>query len=148
MKSEKVMKFGNVENNCRFICRVFAVVIMGIFLSGCGIMPMWASISHTIGDAVLSLSTGKSSGEHGLSFITGRDCQFIRVIDGQDICMTEKAYVDYLISLDCEIYTWNILNRVSCKKSSPPPKTSAGSLHLTGKKGNLDGKHILSELRT
>ena len=143
MKSEKVMKFGNAKNNCR----ILAVVIMGAFLSGCGIMPMWASISHTIGDAVLSLSTGKSSGEHGLSFITGRDCQFIRVIDGQDICMTEKAYVDYLISLDCEIYTWNILNRVSCKKSSPL-KTSAGSLHLTGKKGNLDGKHILSKLRT
>ena len=99
------------------LSRILLTVSMGIFLSGCGIMPMWVSISHTIGDAILSLNTGKSSGEHGLSFITGRDCQFIRVIDGQDICMTEKAYVDYLISLDCEIYTWNILNRVRCKKT-------------------------------
>ena len=128
------MKFGNAENNCRFICRILVVVIMGAFLSGCGIMPMWASISHTIGDAVLSLSTGKSSGEHGLSFITGRDCQFIRVIDGQDICMTEKAYVDYLISLDCEIYTWNILNRVSCKKSSPPNLSGLSTLNREKRK--------------
>ena len=93
-------------------------VAMGVFLSGCGIMPMWASVAHTVGDAVLSFSTGKSSGEHGLSFITGRDCQFIRVIDGQSICMSGETYLDYLISLNCDIYTWNILNRVSCGEST------------------------------
>jgi len=96
--------------------RILPVIAMGVFLSGCGIMPMWASVAHTVGDAVLSFSTGKSSGEHGLSFITGRDCQFIRIIDGQSICMSGEAYLDYLISLNCDIYTWNILNRVSCEK--------------------------------
>ena len=98
------------------LSRILLTVFMGIFLSVCGIMPMWVSISHTIGDAILSLNTGKSSGEHGLSFITGRDCQFIRIIDGQAICMSGEAYLDYLISLNCDIYTWNILNRVSCEK--------------------------------
>ena len=93
---------------------------MGAFLSGCGIMPMWASILHTVTDAVLSVETGKSSSEHGLSFITGKDCQFIRALDGKDICMSSKDYVDYLFSLDCGIYTWNILNRVSCKKEVAP----------------------------
>ena len=43
---------------------------------------------------------------------------FIHVIDGENICMSRKAYVDYLISLDCDIYTWNMLNRVRCKKST------------------------------
>ena len=103
--------------NSRKLCRVLAVA-MGAFLSGCGIMPMWVSIVHTVTDVVLSVESGKSSGEHALSFITGRDCQFLRVIDNQNICMSKKAYVDYLISLDCDIYTWNILNRVSCKKGS------------------------------
>ena len=95
-------------------------VIMGVALlvSGCGIVPMWASITHTVTDAVLSLNTGKSSGEHGLSYITGKDCQFIHVIDGKSICMSSEDYVEYLFSLDCDIYTWNILNRVSCKNGT------------------------------
>jgi hypothetical protein len=94
-------------------------VIMSVFLiSGCGIVPLWLSVAHTMGDVVLGVATGKSSGEHVLSGITGRDCQFIRIIDGQDICMTKEAYVDYLFSLDCNIYTWSILNRVSCREST------------------------------
>ena len=97
--------------------RILLAVSMGIFLSGCGIIPMWASVAHTVGDVILSVNTGKSSGEHALSGITGRDCQIIHVIDGQDICMGKKAYMDYLISLDCNIYTWSMLNRVSCKKT-------------------------------
>ena len=84
---------------------ILAVVAMGITVSGCGIIPLWASIAHTIGDGVLTVETGKSSSEHALSILTGEDCQFIRVIDGQDICMAKKTYVDYLISLDCDIYT-------------------------------------------
>ena len=87
-------------------------------LGGCGVIPIWASAMHTVADVALSVKTGKSSGEHGLSFLTGKDCQFIRVIDGQDICMSRKAYLDYLISLDCDIYTWNVLNRVQCRKST------------------------------
>ena len=98
--------------------RILLAIAISICLSGCGIMPMWASIVHTVGDVILSVNTGKSSGEHGLSFITGRDCQFLRVIDNQNICMSKKSYMEYLLSLDCDIYTWNILNRVSCKKST------------------------------
>ena len=98
--------------------RILFAGIIAISLSGCGVMPMWASIAHTVGDAVLSLNTGKSSGEHGLSFITGRDCQFIRIIDGRSICMSGEGYLDYLISLDCDIYTWSMLNRVSCGEST------------------------------
>ena len=103
-------------NPSRFICRALPVVIMGSFLSGCGIMPVWTSVVHTVIDAVLSVETGKSSSEHGLSFITGKDCQFIRILDGKNICMSSEDYVEYLFSLDCETYTWSILNRVSCKK--------------------------------
>ena len=108
------------KNNCRFICRILAVVIMGAFLSGCGIMPMWISVVQAVTDVALSVATGKSSSEHGLSTLTGKDCQFIRIIDEQNVCMSLKEYEKYLFSLNCETYTWSILNRVSCKKSGHP----------------------------
>ena len=95
---------------------LIAVAIMGAFLSGCGIMPMWTSVVQAVTDVALSVATGKSSSEHGLSALTGKDCQFIHILDGKNICMSSEDYVDYLFSLDCDIYTWNILNRVSCKK--------------------------------
>ena len=79
---------------------------------------MWASVAQAIGDTVLSLATGKSSGEHGLSLLTGEDCQFIRVIDDASICMSSEEYVEYLSSLNCDIYVWSILNRVSCEKGT------------------------------
>jgi len=79
-------------------------------------MPMWTTIVHAVTDVALSVTTGKSSSEHGLSALTEKDCQFIRIIYEQDICMSSKEYENYLFSLNCEIYTWSILNRVSCKK--------------------------------
>ena len=97
-------------------CKGLIAVAMGAFLSGCGIMPMWTSVVQAVTDAALSVTTGKSSYEHGLSTLTGKDCQFIRIIDEQDICMSLEEYENYLFSLNCETYTWSILNRVSCKK--------------------------------
>ena len=99
---------------------LITVAIMGVFLSGCGIMPMWISVVQAVTDVALSVTTGKSSSEHGLSTLTGKDCQFIRIIDEQNVCMSLKEYEKYLFSLNCETYTWSILNRVSCKKSGPP----------------------------
>ena len=90
----------------------------GIIEASCTILPMWASVAQAIGDTVLSLATGKSSGEHGLSLLTGEDCQFIRVIDDASICMSSEEYVEYLSSLNCDVYVWSILNRVSCEKGT------------------------------
>ena len=104
------------EMNYKYILTVAVGISISGFLSGCG-LPMWANVVHTIGDTVLSVKTGKSSTEHGLSAITGKDCQFIRVIDGQDICMNSEDYAEYLLSLNCDIYAWDILNRVYCKKT-------------------------------
>ena len=101
-------------------CKGLIAVAMGVFLSGCGIMPMWISVVQAVTDVALSVTTGKSSSEHGLSALTGKDCQFIRIIDKQNVCMSLKEYENYLFSLNCETYTWSILNRVSCKKEQPP----------------------------
>ena len=101
-------------------CKGLIAVAMGVFLSGCGIMPIWTNIVLTVTDIALSVTTGKSSSEHGLSALTEKDCQFIRIIDEQNVCMSSEEYEKYLFSLNCEIYTWSILNRVSCKKSGHP----------------------------
>ena len=104
--------------NFKCILTVIAIGTAGIIGASCTIIPMWASVAHAVGDTVLSLATGKSSGEHGLSLLTGEDCQFIRVIDDASICMSSKEYVEYLSSLNCDVYVWNIFNRVSCEKET------------------------------
>jgi len=100
---------------------ILVAAAMGIVtpLPGCGIIPLWASVAHTVGDAALSLKTGKSSSEHGLSILTGKDCQFIRVIDKDaDVCMSQEEYADYLLSLDCDVYAWGVLGRVYCAEGT------------------------------
>jgi len=97
---------------------VIAIGTSGILESSCAIIPVWASVASTVGDTVLTLATGKSSGEHGLSLLTGEDCQFIRVIDDASICMSSKEYVEYLVSLNCDVYVWSIFNRVSCAEGT------------------------------
>ena len=101
--------------NIKCILTVIAIGSAGIIESSCTILPVWASVAQTVGDTVLSLTTGKSSGEHDLSLLTGEDCQFIRVLDDENICMSSEEYVEYLSSLNCDVYVWNIFNRVSCK---------------------------------
>ena len=98
--------------------RLLILTILTVSLSGCGLVPLWLTALHTVSDVALTTKTGKSSGEHLLSGITGKDCQFIRVIDGEDVCMTKGNYEEYLLSLECDTYTWNILNRVSCEKDA------------------------------
>ena len=97
---------------------ILAVVAMGLAVSGCGIIPLWVSIVHTVGDVALTVKTGKSSGEHALSLLTGEDCQFIRVIDGISICMSQEEYKRYLSSLNCDVYIRNILNRIFCEEGT------------------------------
>ena len=68
------------------------------------------------GRALLTKETGKSSYEHVASTITGKDCKFTRILKDKKICMSEKEYKDYLLSLNCDTYKWDILGNVSCEK--------------------------------
>lgn len=73
------------------------------------------TVSHTAADIVLVRETGRTSGEHGLSYISGKDCQFIRLLDNQKVCMSEKEYEKYLLILNCDIYEWDVIGRVRCQ---------------------------------
>jgi hypothetical protein len=96
----------------QYICVFFLLTI----LSGCGIVPVWVSVAYTGADVALHKQTGKTSGEHFLSGTTGRDCKFVRILEWNKICMTSREYEDYLLSLNCDTYTWDrdILGRVTC----------------------------------
>ena len=50
-----------------------------------------------------------------LSDMTKKDCKFIRVLATQKICMTKEEYEEYLLSLGCDIYEWDVIGRVKCK---------------------------------
>jgi len=96
--------------------KIFPISLLSLLLvSGCGMVPLPVSIAHTIGDIILNDKTGKTSGEHVLSAATGEDCKFIRIIDTNKICMTEAEYSEYLLSMNCNTYNWDVFGRVSCK---------------------------------
>lgn len=90
------------------------------FLNACSILPFPVnhvlSAAHTIIDVNLHEETGKTSAEHLASRATQKDCRFIRVIDGQDACLSEEQELDYLLSKGCEVITWNWLGLPRCKE--------------------------------
>ena len=96
------------------------LIIFTILTGGCSILPFpvnhMLSAAHTIIDVNLHEETGKTSAEHLASEVTKKDCQFIRVIDGMDACMTKEEEVDYILSKNCETITWNWLGLPSCKE--------------------------------
>ena len=96
------------------------LIIFTILTGGCSILPFPVnhilSAAHTIIDVNLHEETGKTSAEHLASRATKKDCQFIRVIDGMDACITKEEEVDYILSKNCETITWNWLGLPSCKE--------------------------------
>jgi|DEB0MinimDraft_12_1074336.scaffolds.fasta_scaffold69619_2 hypothetical protein len=98
------------------LLNVLLIILLTMSVASCGIVPLWVSVTHTIGDVILTKETGKSSYEHVASTITGKDCKFTRILKDKKICMSEKEYKDYLLSLNCDTYKWDILGNVSCEK--------------------------------
>ena len=87
-------------------------------LSGCAAIPWQMSVFSTVVDVGLKHKTGKKLQEHGLSAVTNSDCNFGRLMDGVFPCMTEEEYVDYLLEMDCEVYSWNnVLQIPKCEKT-------------------------------
>ena len=97
----------------------FSLLFIFLFLQGCTAIPWPVTVLTTGMDFIIKKETGKTPLEHGISELTQTDCDFTRVIDGVFPCMTDEEYVDYLLDMDCETYTWNnVLSIPRCKKSS------------------------------
>ncbi len=65
--------------------RIVAALLLAGMVSGCALPPA-ISIATNIGNGVLLLATGKSSSDHTLSAVTGKDCATWRVMQDRDIC--------------------------------------------------------------
>jgi hypothetical protein len=96
--------------------KITAILFCIILISGCGILPLWLSITHTVGDIILYDKTGKTSSEHVLDAATGKNCKFVRVLQNKEVCLTEKEYEQWLYDMNCHTYTWDIIGRVYCSK--------------------------------
>ena len=96
------------------------IILLSVTLSSCTLLPFpinhVLSAAHTIIDVNLHEETGKTSAEHLASRATKKDCQFIRVIDSMDACITREEEVDYILSKNCKTITWNWLGLPSCKE--------------------------------
>ena len=93
--------------------RNILIILLSVALSSCTLLPFpvnhMLSAAHTLIDVNLREETGKTSAEHLASEVTEKDCQFIRVVDGMDACMTKEEQIDYILSKNCETITWNWL---------------------------------------
>ena len=87
-----------------------------ILLSACGVIPRGMSFIHTATDAALVSTTGRSSTEHVMSHGWKKDCLFARLMDNANVCMSQEEELDYILSKNCEVYTWNWLGLPECKK--------------------------------
>ena len=70
------------------LLNVLLIILLTMSVASCGIVPLWVSVTHTIGDVILTKETGKSSYEHVASTITGKDCKFIRILKDKKILIT------------------------------------------------------------
>jgi len=96
-------------------------ILLILLVAGCA-MPWPVTLMSTGVDIILKRNTGKTPLEHGASYVTQTDCNFGRVIDGVFPCMTSEEYVDYLLGMDCDTYTWNnVLQIPKCKKTLDKP---------------------------
>tara|TARA_R110000737_G_scaffold321921_2_gene334098 strand:- start:565 stop:903 length:339 start_codon:yes stop_codon:yes gene_type:complete len=79
------------------------------------VLPWQVATAITAGDLALTNKTGKSSSEHIAGKITGKQCQWFRLLQNKKACMNKKEYESYLLDMGCEEYTWNIFGIPSCK---------------------------------
>jgi hypothetical protein len=65
--------------------RGVAPILLTIALSGCAVAPA-VQYSTTAVDLGVLTTTGKSIGDHALSYTIDRDCKSYRIIKGEQVC--------------------------------------------------------------
>ena len=86
-----------------------------LLLQGCALIPLQISVALQTADVISASSSNKTLVEHGMSSITGQDCQWYRLLDGAEICMTQEEEIAYLKEHKCKVHAWNILAIPYCK---------------------------------
>ena len=81
--------------------------VLFTFLSACAFLPWQLSVALNGADIVSATQTNKTITEHIMSNVTGEDCQWYRLFDGEQICMTEEQEIAYLKKHKCKVSAWN-----------------------------------------
>ena len=88
------------------------VAVSLIFLlSSCGI-PAPLVTSLVLSDTVSYATTDKSLVDAGMSTATRQNCTLSNALKGERVC---KTYVDLLLEMNCDTYSWDKNNRPYCK---------------------------------
>jgi len=61
------------------------ILVVPLFLAGCGLPPAFAIASYAV-DGILLLTSGKTSTDHAISLVAQKDCAMWRIIQGREIC--------------------------------------------------------------
>ena len=95
----------------------FIALVLSVVLSNCTFVSWPVSALTTAVDVGLTVETGKSTSEHVASVATKMDCQWSRLFSDWKICLTHEEYVDNLMIMNCQIYSWDFLNKPYCKEN-------------------------------
>jgi hypothetical protein len=95
------------------------VLLASLSTGGCTFLglPWQYSAASSVADVVSINNSGKSIAEEIASSITKTDCQWNRVIKNWNVCLTEEEYLEDLLGMNCETYSWDFLNIPYCRES-------------------------------
>ena len=82
--------------------------------------PWYVTAIHTGADVALYEGTGKTSTELIVGAATKKDCRWTRSLGPLPLCMTKKERIEYLISMNCHTYRWDVLGLPSCASLTRP----------------------------
>lgn len=89
------------------------VAVSLIFLlSSCVVIPPPVVTGLVLSDTVSYATTDKSLIDAGMSTATRQNCTLSNALKGERVC---KTYVDLLLELNCDTYSWDKNNRPYCK---------------------------------
>ena len=74
-------------------------------------------LQQKLADVGVTAVTGKSSTEHVVSGVTRMDCQWSRLFIGWFPCLSNEEYLNNLMEMNCQTYSWNFLNNPYCKEN-------------------------------
>ena len=100
--------------------RTFITVLtITLSVNGCAFLgvPWQLSAVTTIGDIATLNNHGKTMNETAASIALQRDCQWSRLWLGWPPCLTRAEWIDMLVAMNCETYSWNFLNNPYCREN-------------------------------
>tara|TARA_Y100000361_G_C11014770_1_gene266285 strand:- start:329 stop:655 length:327 start_codon:yes stop_codon:yes gene_type:complete len=97
----------------------FIALTITLSVNGCAFLgvPWQLSAVTTIGDIATLNNHGKTMNETAASIALQRDCQWSRVFLGWPPCLTRAEWIDMLVAMNCETYSWNFLNNPYCREN-------------------------------